>query len=344
MSADHAVAIAERLSWIAVDWGSSNLRAWALDDEDRIIAETSSQRGMLGLTPDEFEGALLDVIGNWLPAQGNGTEVLICGMAGARQGWVEAAYLPLTDDADVFADLGSRLTTVPTRDARLDVQIVPGLCQQPDMAPTPQGFDVMRGEETQLAGLVARRPGFDGAVCLPGTHAKWARLKDGRISGFTTFMSGELFKLLSQDSVLRHSLKSDDLAGSFNDEAQRAAYLEGIDTALADPGRLSAELFGIRARDLLDSRLPSGTARGAWLGARLSGMVLGLELAGATANLATGSQVVLIGAESLCQRYRLALEHLGFAVDIEANVDMILAGLGRIHHAPDRSLSGYPTP
>ncbi|WP_136253514.1 2-dehydro-3-deoxygalactonokinase [Onishia niordana] len=331
MSAEHAAPLAERLSWIAVDWGSSNLRAWALNDEDQVIAETSSPRGMLGLTPDEFEDALRDVIGDWLPAEDNGIEVLICGMAGARQGWVEAAYLPLADDSDVLAELGTRLTPVPTKDPRLQVQIVPGLCQQPDTAPTPQGFDVMRGEETQLAGLVARRPGFDGAVCLPGTHAKWARLKGGRISGFTTFMSGELFKLLSRDSVLRHSLNSEDLAGSLDDEAQQAAYLEGIDTALSDPGRLSAELFGIRARDLLDSRLPSGTARGAWLGARLSGLVLGLELSGATAHLATGSQVVLIGAESLCQRYRLALEHLGFAVAIEANADMILSGLGHIH-------------
>ncbi|RTR02883.1 2-dehydro-3-deoxygalactonokinase [Halomonas nitroreducens] len=317
-------------AWIAVDWGSSNLRAWALDADDRVIAEASAPRGMLGLAPEAFEGALLEVIGDWLaPAAGSRpTEVLVCGMAGARQGWVEAAYLPLDAGAtDTLGRLGGRLTPVTTRDARLRVRIVPGLCQHASQD-GGEAFDVMRGEETQLFGLVARHPEFSGAVCLPGTHAKWARLEAGRITGFTTFMSGELYQLLSRDSVLKHSLHADDLA----DAAQHAAYLEGIDIAMATPERLSAELFGIRARDLLDPRLPVGERRGARLGARLSGLVLGLELAGATVTLAPGSRVVLIGAETLCHRYRIALEHRGFTVDEHANADMILAGLGRIHH------------
>jgi len=339
MSADQAAPLADRLAWIAVDWGSSNLRAWALDNAGTIIADASSPRGMLGLAPDEFEGVLLETISDWLAsmARDEVIEVLVCGMAGARQGWVEAAYLPLADDSDALAELGSRLTPVPTRDPRLQVRIVPGLCQRPSVEATQhlnaEGFDVMRGEETQLAGLMNRHPAFDGAVCLPGTHAKWARLENGRITGFTTFMSGELFKLLGQNSVLKHSLAKDEGAGNLSDEDQRTAYLDGIDTAMAAPERLSAELFGIRARDLLDSRLPAGEARGTRLSARLSGLVLGLELAGATANLAPGSPVVLIGDTALCQRYRLALEHRGFSVGIEANADMILAGLGRIHQA-----------
>lgn len=327
--------------WIAVDWGSSNLRAWALDAEDTVIATASRPRGMLGLAPDEFEGVLLEVIADWLPARNAApVPVLICGMAGARQGWVEAAYLALDDGDDALGRLGSQLTQVTTRDSRLQVRIVPGLCQR-RAVDTTDAFDVMRGEETQLAGLVATQPNFSGAVCLPGTHSKWARLNHGNIEGFTTFMSGELFNLLSQDSVLKHSVKnplrhpvkhpvgSDDLSQG----AQRAAYLAGIDTALAAPARLSAELFGIRARDLLDARLPEGDARRGELSARLSGLILGLELAGATAGLPAGSRVVLIGAEALCQRYRIALEHLGFAVSLAANADMILAGLGRIQRA-----------
>ncbi|MDN3556515.1 2-dehydro-3-deoxygalactonokinase [Halomonas maura] len=315
-------------AWIAVDWGSSNLRAWALDADDRVIAEASAPRGMLGLAPEAYEGVLLEAVGDWLPAAPP-TEVLVCGMAGARQGWVEAAYLPLDAGAnDTLGRLGGRLTPVTTRDARLRVRIVPGLCQHA-MPDGGEAFDVMRGEETQLSGLVARHPDFSGAVCLPGTHAKWARLEAGRITGFTTFMSGELYQLLSQDSVLKHSLHADDL----DDAAQRAAYLDGVDTAMAAPGRLSAELFGIRARDLLDASLPRDARRGERLAARLSGLVLGLELAGATATLAPGSPVVLIGAEALCRRYRIALAHRGFTVDVHANADMILAGLGRIHRA-----------
>ncbi|MFD2189513.1 2-dehydro-3-deoxygalactonokinase [Pistricoccus aurantiacus] len=318
------------IAWIAVDWGSSNLRTWALDADDNVIAQAGSPRGMLGLAPDEFEGTLLELIDEWLPESVEAPlPALICGMAGARQGWVEAAYLPLDEGpGDALARLGSRLTSATTQDSRLQVQIVPGLCQHPG----PSGhdaFDVMRGEETQLAGLIAKRPGFSGAVCQPGTHSKWARLGNGRIASFDTFMSGELYKLLRYDSVLKHSLRGDDLS----DEAQRAAFLAAIDTALAAPERLSAELFGIRARDLLDTQLTQDETRGAWLGARLSGLVLGLELAGATASLPTDSQIVLIGADALCQRYRIALEHLGFTVGLEANEEMILTGLGHIRHA-----------
>lgn len=321
-------------NWIAVDWGSSNLRVWALDADHKVIAQASSSRGMLGLAADEFEDVLRVLISDWLPSDASATSapdaipVLICGMAGARQGWVEAAYLSLRADEDVLAALGQRLTAVTTRDARMDVHIVPGVCQhQP-------AFDVMRGEETQLAGLVASQPHYSGAVCLPGTHAKWAHLDNGRITGFNTFMSGELYKLLSQDSVLKHSvLKHSVAGGDLTDQTQRSAYLDGVDTALATPERITAELFGIRARDLLDTRLPSDTSRTAVLSARLSGLVLGLELAGATASLPENSLVTLIGDAVLCQRYQSALEHLGYRVSIAANADMILAGLGQIHHA-----------
>ncbi|MGY3727339.1 MULTISPECIES: 2-dehydro-3-deoxygalactonokinase [Cobetia] len=323
MSAVHALP-----AWIAVDWGSSNLRAWALDDQDRIIAQASSARGMLGLASDEFEDVLRVVINDWLPEDSNSSmPVLICGMAGARQGWVEAAYLPVPGEQapaiDVLSGLAEQLTHVATRDRRIAVTIVPGLCQhQP-------AFDVMRGEETQLAGLVAAQPGYSGAVCLPGTHAKWAQLENGSITGFTTFMSGELYKLLSQDSVLKHSVAGGDLAN----EPQRQAFLAGIDAAMAEPARMTAALFGIRARDLLDERLDDEASRAALLGARLSGLVLGLELAGATCLQPQGSLITLIGDDTLCQRYRIALEHLDYRVSLAANADMILAGLGRIHHA-----------
>ena len=312
-------------AWIAVDWGSSNLRAWAVTDEDEVIAQASSACGMLGLAADEFEDVLRVLINDWLPDdETSPMPVLICGMAGARQGWQEAAYLPLpakkTPSRDVLAALSERLTHVTTRDSRLAVAIVPGLCQQ---QPT---YDVMRGEETQLAGLVADQPDYSGAVCLPGTHAKWAHLANGAITGFSTFMSGELYKLLSQDSVLKHSVA----AGDLTDATQRDAYLEGIDTALAAPERTTAQLFGIRARDLLDTSLPQSDARKAVFGARLSGLVLGLELAGATAELSDHTTITLIGDVVLCQRYQVALEHLGYQVTTAANADMILAGLGRI--------------
>ncbi|QJQ94540.1 MULTISPECIES: 2-dehydro-3-deoxygalactonokinase [Halomonadaceae] len=316
--------------WVAVDWGSSNLRAWALDGDDRVMAERSAPRGMLSLAPAQFEAALLETIDGWL-AEGRQTQVLVCGMAGARQGWVEAAYLALEGSASCALEhLAHQLTPVATRDPRLDVAIVPGLSQHDD---GERRFDVMRGEETQLAGLLSRHPGLSGSVCLPGTHAKWVYLDNGRVGHFRTYLSGELYKLLSETSVLAHSVRAPAQEAADNGEACQAAYLSGIDEACRHPESLSAELFGIRARDLLDSQLPAHR-RSTVLAARLSGLVLGLELAGATRELSHGEAIHLIGDEALCRRYRLALEHLGFAVHTHANAEMIVAGLARVrrHH------------
>jgi 2-dehydro-3-deoxygalactonokinase len=139
------------VAWIAVDWGSSNLRAWAMDARGQVLAEAGSADGAAGLTPDGFEPALLALAAPWL-APDRPTDVIVCGMAGARGAWAEAAYArvpcPPTPAATVAA---------PTADPRLAVRILPGLAQ--DDPP-----DVMRGEETQIAGLVATEPGFDGVA------------------------------------------------------------------------------------------------------------------------------------------------------------------------------------
>ncbi|MDN3521820.1 2-dehydro-3-deoxygalactonokinase [Halomonas ramblicola] len=315
--------IAERLSWVAVDWGSSNLRAWALDARGEVLARTDSDRGMLTLTPEAYEAELLRVIGDWLPATGR-KPVRICGMAGARQGWREAAYLPVPTRLD---DLARGAVAPPLDDPRLEVALLPGLCQTAEGA-----FDVMRGEETQLAGLVAREPGFTGLACLPGTHAKWARLEAGAVTRFTTCLTGELYRLLARQSVLKHSIGDDDLM----DPGCREAFLAAVHEIQAAPATYTARLFGLRAQDLLDTGLPTGEARGARLAARLSGLTIGLELAGMGDELgdelADAGPVTLIGNAALCERYALALEALGHTsrhLDGEAAV---LAGLGLAHH------------
>ena len=127
---------------------------------------------------------LLGLVGGWL-AEGARTDVLICGMAGARGGWAEAPYaaVPCAPGPASFA-------RAPTRDPRLAVRILPGLRQD-----TPA--DVMRGEETQLAGLLAAEPGFEGIACLPGTHTKWAHVSAGEVVSFASYMTGEIFALLA---------------------------------------------------------------------------------------------------------------------------------------------------
>jgi 2-dehydro-3-deoxygalactonokinase len=181
--------------WIAVDWGTTHLRAWAMAEDGTVRAEARSDDGMGHLARDAFEPALLSLIEPWLGA--GPMDVLACGMVGSRQGWVEAPYVAVPAKP-------TNLTPVPvtTRDPRLRVSILPGLKQ--DAPP-----DVMRGEETQIAGFLAAALGFDGVLCLPGTHAKWVQISAGEVVSFRTFMTGELFDLLSAVSVLRHSVAAE---------------------------------------------------------------------------------------------------------------------------------------
>ncbi|MGM1053995.1 MAG: 2-dehydro-3-deoxygalactonokinase [Pseudomonadota bacterium] len=304
--------------WIAVDWGSSNLRAWALDAHDKVLARGGSERGMLTLTPVDYEAALREVIGDWLPGTGS-VDVLICGMAASRQGWREAAYLAVPTRLDALIQ---GAVAPPLSDRRLRVRLLPGLCQT-----LPGRFDVMRGEETQLAGLVAREPDFSGLVCLPGTHAKWARLEKGAVIRFTTCLTGELYGLLARQSVLRHSIGKDDLT----EPDCREAFVTAIHAIQSAPGCFPAWLFGLRAADLLDADLPAGEARKARLAARLSGLTIGLELAGLGVEL--DGPVTLIGNTALCDRYALALDVLDHRSQRLTGEAAVLAGLALAHRA-----------
>ena len=293
------------MNWIAVDWGTSNLRAWAMGPEGPR-AQGESPKGMGSLRPEEFEAALLEVIAPWLDGP---TLVLACGMVGARQGWREAVYRSVpctpTDPAG--------LIRVPTADPRLDVRIAPGLSQA-------KPADVMRGEETQLAGALALYPGFDGVFCLPGTHSKWAQVSAGEVVSFQTFMTGELFALLSTQSVLRHSMA---------EGWDEAAFDDGLSEALSRPDRIAARLFSLRAEGLLHA-LPGAAAR-----ARLSGLLIGIELAGAKPYW-LGQEVKLIGAEGLSASYARALATQGLTAERLDATACTLAGLAALRNALEK--------
>jgi 2-dehydro-3-deoxygalactonokinase len=281
--------------WIAVDWGTTHLRAWAMGASGPL-AEAQSADGMGSLAPEGFEPALLRLIAPWLSGP---AEVVACGMVGSRQGWTEAAYREVP-----CPPLGPPLVRAPARDPRLTVRLVPGLKQ---LRPP----DVMRGEETQIAGFLAARPGFDGVLCLPGTHSKWVHLSAGEVVSFSTCMTGELFALLSKASVLRHSL---------TDGWDEATFAEAVSDSLSRPERLAGALFGLRAAGLL------GQGGGAAARARLSGLLIGAELA-ATRPYWLGQPVALVGAERLTALYATALAQQGVAADRADATSMTLAGL-----------------
>lgn len=288
-----------KTDWIAVDWGTTNLRAWAMG-RDGVQDHAASEDGMARLDRDGFEPALLRLVGPWLQA-GQVTEVIACGMVGSRQGWQEAPYravpcVPLD---------GAGTVAVPTRDARISVRLVPGLKQA---APA----DVMRGEETQVAGVLALNRGFDGVICLPGTHSKWTHVSAGEVVSFQTFMTGEMFALMSQGSVLRHGMAT----GGWDE----AAFDSAVADALSRPERLGAKLFAIRAEGLI-AGLTSAAAR-----ARLSGLLIGVELAAARPYW-LGQAVTIVGSEGLAALYARALRSQGVQPRVVAGTDAVLAGL-----------------
>ena len=286
--------------WIAVDWGTSNLRAWAIR-EGTAVAEAASDKGMGVLAPDAFEPALLDVIGPWLG--GKRVRVVASGMVGARQGWQEAPYVTVP-----CAPTGTRAVRPDAADPRLDVTILPGLAQD-------KPADVMRGEETQIAGYLAGDPGFDGIICLPGTHTKWVHVSAGEVVSFRTFMTGELFALLSTASVLRHSV-----GDGWDDDA----FAEAVDDAMGKPEAIAARLFALRAEALL-ADLGEGTAT-----ARLSGLLIGAELAAARAYW-LGQRIVLVGEDRQVSHYAKALASLGAVAETADATQATLAGLAAAH-------------
>ena len=270
--------------WIAVDWGTTRLRAWAMDTSNRVVMRAASEKGMAGLEPDQFEPTLLELVGEWLPAAGT-VDIIACGMVGARTGWIEAPYsaVPCRPLAT------GRTVAAPCRDSRIRVTILPGLCQQ-DPA------DVMRSEETQIAGAIGSDTHANGIVCVPGTHSKWVGIEHGQVVDFRTFMTGELFNILTRHSVLRPVLDSQGW--------DKDSYAGGVSDALDDPADVAGKLFALRARSLLEG-LPAEAAR-----SRLSGLLVGLELAAARL-FWSGRQTMLISEGLMSEIYSSALEIAG---------------------------------
>ena len=296
------MTILKELYWIAIDWGSSNLRVWALNNNNAILDSILSNDGMLGLASNEFEPLLLEKISKWGVGDAN-IPILCCGMVGAKQGWVEAPY------ASIPYNLMQKADNVKVRcsDHRLNVRILGGLRQD-------NPADVMRGEETQIRGFLSIFSNFDGIICLPGTHTKWVHVSAGEVISFRTFMSCELFDLLSKYSVLKHSVKSD----GWDDEEFKSAVSESI----SNPQKIFSDFFKLRADHLLKQVEQSE------LRSKLSGYIIGAELAGAKPYW-LGQNVVILGNDNLSKIYKTALEGQGiFAQEIDAT-ECTLNGLAQ---------------
>ena len=286
---------------VAVDWGTSSFRLWVFNRNGDVLAERRSGQGMSTLQPDEFEGVLESHLGDvGVPAE---APVIICGMAGAAQGWQEAGYLDLPTSLSGIAD-----GAIVVASANREVRIMPGLAQRDAISP-----DVIRGEETLLLGAGLNNI-LAGTVCLPGTHSKWVRIEGGSVTGFHTAMTGEMFSLLAHKSTLSHFIDS---TRSFDPEDQEfeLAFRETVE----NPARILNSLFSVRAAPLL------GTARAQQMPARLSGLLIGLEISGMRGFI-QGNLTVISDCE-LTRIYARAFSLAGLQFEVRDAEEMVRAGL-----------------
>lgn len=276
---------------IAVDWGTSSLRLYRMDDAGRVHERRRSDRGALA-SKGRFAEVLAGEIAGW-----DDELILMCGMVGARGGWLEMPYLACPAGN---AELAAGMQALPTPGfPGRSLWLMPGLRD----AGTDAVPDVMRGEETQLAALLDALPGGSHVVCLPGTHSKWAMVRDGRIHRIATAMTGEVYGSLRQHSILGQLMPATDPrfdAGAFDAGIKRSA----------DAGGLLHHLFGVRTAGLFqqfgEDALPS----------YLSGILIGHEIRalGQFAQSPRPAQVHLVGNERLLASYAHALRTLGIGV------------------------------
>jgi len=302
-----------KADWIAVDWGTSHIRVWAMSNTSQILAFDSNNKGMGQLKPHEFESVLLQLIDPWLRNDVI-TTVVACGMVGAKQGWIESAYHPCPVDLATLTKQGAMIQS-PSLDPRIQVYIAGGVKQ---LSPA----DVMRGEETQVSGFYCDHPTFSGLVCLPGTHSKWVAFSEGHIQSFKTLMTGEIFALLSQQSILKHTVNA---TNGSTTEWNQTAFIASVKYAYNHPEDVLSALFSLRANDLLYGSDPTAAK------AALSGYLIGNELRAMStqlnASFAAGSYVALIGATGLTAHYSSALDCLGYVSKAFDSEKMTLNGL-----------------
>ncbi len=286
-----------RPALIALDWGTSSLRGFLMTADGGIVEERGAPHGIQNLPAPGaagFERAFDLLTADWRAAHPR-LPVVAGGMVGSAQGWLEAPYVPTPADTGVLADRAARLVTA----SGVPILIAPGVVHDPaDGAP-----DVMRGEEIQIAGALARAPQIAARsrLVLPGTHSKWVEIADGRIVRFSTHMTGELFALLRHQSILGRLMPDRSATGT----AAEAAFALGLETARG--GALAHRLFSVRTLGLL-KRLETDV-----LEDYLSGLLIGHEIDAAIAEGGSepGVPLVVIGEGRLVRRYGDALRLFG---------------------------------
>jgi 2-dehydro-3-deoxygalactonokinase len=296
------------LRFIVADWGTSRFRGYLVENET-ILDRVASDEGVSNLKSGEHQGVFLRQCVRWLEAEPS-APVLLVGMVGSREGWVMAPYATCPADA---AEIARAMIPVDLGGGR-QAHIVPGLVCEP----APGAADVMRGEETLVLGA-----GVDnGLVCLPGTHPKWVLMRGGRIERFATYMTGEMYALLREHSMIGRPATEPGDPGGF-DMGLDAAMRNGGETDTDRVGLLHL-LFGARAA-VVSGRMSPGL-----LGPYLSGLLTGDEINGALSQFSRPSTVTIVADSPRADLYVQALNRRSIATTIRAPQEALIAGLARI--------------
>lgn len=295
---------------IAVDWGGSSLRVYRLDGDGTVLERRRGDEGALACA-GRYGKVLSAMIAGW-----DDPLVLLAGMVGARGGWLEVPYVRCPADTGALAAGMLRLDA--SREAPgfayRQFWCVPGMADR-----TGGGGDVMRGEETQVAGLLDGLGDGAHTVCLPGTHSKWVRVRDGAIASLSTALTGELYALLRTHSILARGMAEGE------PPLDEPAFNAGLACSDGDgAGGLLHDLFAVRTASLF------GRFTAQALPSFLSGMLVGHELASALKGLA--APVHLVGSEALVERYAYALRQRGIAFQRHPE-DLAAAGMFRLARA-----------
>ena len=286
--------------FIAVDWGTTRMRASLVDRGGVVTAHAQSDAGVQSVSPGGFPAALRAACGPWFEAY-PGLPVVMAGMVGSRNGWIEAPYLHCPCG---LSEVAGQLTAIGGLGR--DVLVVPGV----DMRWEDGSYDVMRGEETQVFGTGVD----DGLVCLPGTHSKWVEMAGGRMTRFASFVTGELYAALSGSFVARLAEAPDD---------PEAGQAEAA-TATRAGGGLIRALFQARTRVLAGDMSPRAVRP------FLSRLLVETEVAGAAELFGQARLIHLLASDPQLSVYRRVLESRGLAVSVVDPATATLAGLNRI--------------
>lgn len=295
---------------IGIDWGTSNHRAYRIDGRGNVLECRSGELGLSAVKDRNFNAALGSFIADWRKAAARDVPVLMSGMIGSRNGWVETAYCECPFGAE---DLSHTIVPVP---GPIEAVFIVGGGSLVDAS---HHHDVMRGEEVQILGL--ENTAGPHLVVAPGTHSKWAVLVNGKIKEFRTYMTGELFALLKDHSILGW-LMPDRTESALYEKV----YLQGVMEAAAEPDLLHG-LFNVRTQGLFRPDEAGGLA------SYLSGLLIGNEISGALRCFPSES-ITVIGEPRLAGLYNLALTRLGVADVCMADAGTATAkGLWRIWQA-----------